>query len=641
MKYIIASIIFVLIFLAPLILDSHILRSNDINDNITPLVYTKNVIYQSHSFPQWVPYIDQGLPMIADPTYSFYNPLVALSVLSFPIDVAFKVIYTISLIFAIFTIYILCRYFVINKNISFLLGLIYASSGYFVSRITAGHSEKILSYPLLPLFLYCLFRSVQKFSILWSGLTSLVLTLIYFSGDFYNFLYGCIALGITFLYYLVLGRKKSFIVLVTILLIPFFSAIKLFPFTELPSYIYHVIEPYTGSQNPISMLYYIFLPIKLPFILTGTKQFITTDFAWWGKITFIGPLLLIGIFFFFYYFKKISNDYKHLLYILLMTFALVSMPAWNLNPYHYLLIVFSKLQLFHVPSNIFAFMSVIVIIMAGIGFQKFTQLKKTTRRIGIENYVLALLIVNLLITFVFSEYILIRKQLKIINPSYKVTLSMLKQKDPSKYYIGAFLDQSGLPQNVAVDNQQLLLEDNYGLQMKDSPAEHFTPYDFFQTKTYNDIAPKYFIIDSSVKLSEPFVFNIKKYFTYKDTTVFRVTSDTPFVYSELNKKKITNNILTTEIGLNTFTIKAKSNDNLNKIVMLESYYPGWQITIDGKSAKLFSSRFLEFNAVKGIHTYVLTFNSSRFVVGAVTTFISIGIWGFLVLLLRKRKSNYR
>lgn len=612
--------------LLPFLKEENIVRQNDLAENTIMLSYIKESLLNAHRFPQWNPYINQGVPIVADPLNPFLNPLVSLPFLIFPFQLSFKIIYLISALLSIITMYYLCKKMRMDKNIAILISLTYVSSGYFASRIIAAHNCFIYTYPLLPLLILSLLKISSFKSLIWTTITAVILTLITFSGDFYSLQYAFIMILTIKIYFLVKERKFSSQFFLLILLFFLFSSAKLLPLLETKDFLAKNIEPFVGSQNLISIVYYLFLPIKPLFQISGLKEFITTDFAWWEKIAFIGPLPLFTFFFLIWHYKKIRFQHKHLLLLFLFVLLLIAMPALSINPLNIAIKNIKFLQIFHVPSRVFSFIIVILLLIMGHVLHKINQ-KLTAKK---KKIIYFILVANLFLTVLFFEMILIKKPLPPSNSDYEILLSELKNKDHSVYYTGYLISQTPIQRNKALEDYQKTIQ-NYPFLIKDSPAQHYVEYNFNSENKYQDIIPKYFLAEKNANIP-PFVKNYNLKNSFSNSLVYESKNYTPYaLIQEKNSSKLINDqqkaeIENIQINIDEIKLKIKTTQNNLKLTLLESYYPGWQVFVDKKRAALMPNRFLSTEIKKDTHFYSFRFSSLIFKIGFIISLLSFSFW---------------
>jgi hypothetical protein len=620
----ISAFFFTCILLLPFLLDGNIMKKNDLDESIFQFVFVKEALFEHGTFPQWNPYVNQGIPYSADPLSTLYNPVVSLPLLFFPLQTGVKIIYFICTYLSIAGMYLLLRGLRMDKSIAFLLACTYAASGYLASRISAAHFF-IIAYPYLPLFILSLIRVIDKGTLFWISICSFILALFVFSGDMHSLLYGGILLGVAMLYIARSYPRRLLSLWGVLVLFLFFSAIKILPFLQLPQFLGKVQEPYLGSQNMISIFYYMFLPVKPLFTLLGLNGMITPEFAWWEKIAFIGPVPLVGLLIIPFIYKKLNRSHFLFLILCLVALVLVAMPGWKLNPYYYIIQLVDILKSFHVPSRVFAFISVLVLLLAGITAQYVSGKSARLRLI-----VTSALMVNLIIVFVFFQIILIKRSPPVANTNYIPLLNQLRDYDISVYYIAQRLPYSQIPRYEAIRLHFKMIQ-NQALKFRNSPAYTYVPFDFKETNTYSDAIPKYLLQEKNT----PLLFPADQIMEYKDVAVYKTRQHTPYV-SFRNPRIATESaaLHSVTIGINTIQVKATATQPQIQMILLESMYPGWTIRADGIPYQLNEGRFLSTTLLPGTHTYEFRFFSWPFVLGAFISLVTFSGW--LALLVRYR-----
>lgn len=605
-KILIAFIISTLIFSAQFLFDSNFLVNNDLNGNIVPLIHFKQSLLVYHQFPQWNTYINQGIPSIADPLYGIYNPLISIPILLLPYILGIKIMYLIAIFISSVSMFMLLKIYKVSDLFSSIIAITYASGTYLSSRINAGHLEKIISFPLLPLFLFCLIKIIREKNILWSGITAIILSLILFSGDIYNMQYCLYSIAGLFLFFLYKDRKISMYLMFSIIMFFLFSSIKILPMTQLPDYISKIKEPFAGGLNMITITYNLFLPFDSIFNKFFSANEFIAGFGWWESLSFIGPFSIIGLFYILRLaFTKYDTE-KLILVLLSVLFLLLSAPDSLLNPYHYLITNIKTLQFFHVPSRILALWGMVILLSFGIYLDKWRNRKLA----------LFILFINLLIVFIFSQSVLSTKRFYEIDQSYNTPLDWIKNNNQYDYLTVHEIEQGKIPQDKLYLNNLHMLLSNYGFILKNSLAEK---YNFKGNNIYNDIKPGFLITtrqiqDSNLKKLKNFDNNI---FIYKDLRAL------PFASIDGKPQKA-------YFYPNKITISANSQKK-DQLKLLESRYPGWSVFIDGNRSKILDKRFLEVETLQGTHKYEFIYSSKLFIYGLLVSAISITCWLIYIL----------
>lgn len=596
-------LVYTILLLGPSAFEPLLDRASDLDGNSTQILFIKDSLIKHHTFPQWNPYIHQGIPVSADPLHGAFHPFVLPAFMLFSPETAVKILYFISIYLAGLGMYVLLHRSKVLPELSIITACIYMSCGYVSSHMVAGHFEKILSFGILPWFVMCLYEVYKRSNTRNETMTAMCMALILFSGNVYNSLYAVIVT-------LVVGAfgKSKRVFYSSIRIVMYFvllGAIKLIPLIELQHYIGKVKEPFAGSQNLISILYYFFIPFKPVFRVLGVGSYLETGFAWWEKVAFIGPFTLIGVVMFFLYRKRIFQAQSLFFMMIGTTLILLSMPAAPLNPYHLLISYIPALQLFHVPSRAFGLLTIIFLILSSLGFQSWYA-----KRNGIHRAVIVgLLLCNLISTYFFFMYVFRVKQMPIIHSESATQLvSNIKRRDKGVYYIAQYLQEKPLQQHTLISMEQKILNSNYGLQLKGSPAEAFTLYDFSIKTTYSDIHPAYIVGGRNIRM--PVGTHSHAIMRKNDVVLYESQSADP--YASLKKSGKSIDTVTIRPNRISMTVTSAINDQL---ILLESSYPGWHVYENGKQIQLTSGKFVQAPVKKGTHMYDFVFKSQTFLAG--------------------------
>jgi hypothetical protein len=611
-----------LIILFQFILTPDVINGNDLNGNIVPLLHFKESLLEYHEFPLWNPYINQGIPSIADPLYGIYNPIISVPILLFDYPIAMKVMYFAAFLLSSITMFLLLRLYKISERISSIIGITYACSSYLSSRVVAGHLEKVVSFAFLPLFIFCLIKTVQTKKILWSGLTAIVISLILFSGDIYNAMYCLYSLFAVLLFYLFKDKKSFLYLLSTLFLFLLFSSIKILPMVELQGYISKIKEPFSGGLTFLTFTTNLFFPFDSLLSKVFHTEDLSTGFGWWESLSFIGPFSTIGIYFLIK--SAVNRKYRKevaILILLSLLYLMLSMPGSKFNPYHYLLTTIGTLQYFHVPSRILALWSVVILLSLGIYLNKWKR----------QDLAITILFINLVITFMYSQQILGTNEFKKDLHGYDAPLAWIKDNNPNSYYTIHASSQSEIPQDKAYLHHILILQSNYGLFLKGSLGEKFNFRGDNLYDTYKDIKPGFLITNistqSAVLKREKSYNNNKNIFLYRDSRAL------PFA-------SINNKYQKAFFSPNKITIEASSKKQ-EHLLLLESSYPGWAAFIDGNETNIIPERFLQVKTLPGTHKYEFKYSSKSFNHGLLISLCSFFTWGFYILynpnIIRKKR----
>lgn len=638
-------LIFALIIAWPLLISKIFFQGNDVFTTISVFVYIKECIFKYHTFPQWNPFINTGLPIVGNPISVLYNPLVLVIYLLFPFVFATKTIYFLSIFLSGVFLNIFLRYFKIHKILSILTSAVYMCSGFMIARIVAGHVDWILCYPLIPLFYLTLLLTLKRRNLFWTGILSIIITLFIFTSTYVAF-YSMIILVSTILFLnlkFFLNRKsgkiivtQTLLLLASIVLTAFFAAVKILPMIEVFKVTSRNVDAFIGSQNIISFVYNFFIPSKRLFYFLGLSEYLKSSYFWWESFAFVGPLFLAGFFLCFIYWKRIRNENLSLMLFLFIVLLLFSFLDNPLSPFYWLFIMFPFLQTFRVPSRIyiFAIPTLLVCSIASINYL-FIKYKHPVLKFSI----IAFFIINLGITLgVFNIYFY-TKSFPYLNPASDNLLNYLRNADKSIYYIAqSALFQNQLPVYLAIENHQKIFNQNTGWNIKNNPQSPYTQADIENKYIYQDIYPKYFIYPSPY--IPPMSFKTKIIRENSGTKLYGNFLYTPYAYltNNIQKIKLSSNddinVKHISIGINKIDIVAYSPNDKQYLILTEDYFPSWRVNIDGKKNEFTNNRFLAVKAEKGLHLYSFTYFSKLFLSGLILSLFSIVL---LLILVWKRK----
>ena len=439
--------------LSPWLADKSVFKQNDLPAKLVNEVYLKKAILEEGRWPQWNPLLNQGIPMAADPLSDYFNPLMGAPMLFLSREAAIKIIYVVCVVLAGTAMYLLAREAGISKWTA-ALGMTYEAGGYLAARITAGHAEKVLTYPLLPFFLLFLWRGWSRGG-KWAGAAGLIWALMLFSGDVYNWWYAGLVLGATGGYVVVTDRGKWKRVAAAAGWGLALGAVKWWPMLLTGPYLVKIREPFAGSQNIVSMVYHLFLPLSGWFKRTGWWQMVPSNFGWWEKAGFIGPVWLAAIW------GKLKLRSKGWWLAAGTILVLAAMPAWILNPYHILVQKIDWVAGMHAPTRVWGMLGVVILVVAGKVYDGWRGKKRWV--IG------GLMLVNLAGVVSFFEYALIVKKFPEIQAEYEAKINNALSGS------GIWQDAAGaqIPQDKAAERGLRILNSTYGVNLKGSAAARY------------------------------------------------------------------------------------------------------------------------------------------------------------------------
>jgi len=252
----------------------------------------------SGNVPLWNPYYYSGHPFIANPQTFVFYPATLLYV-ALPLPWVFNIDTLLHIYLAAAGIYCLVSFITESKIASLASAVVYSLSGYFMSRIYAGHLTMIHTAALLPWIFYLFEKGYKTGQTRFFIITGLVFGLQILSGEPQNNYYTALFLAVYALIRYVStpqpARPKPFYqpvaFLVLILLVAFgISAVQIFPSLEFMSLSDRAEKTYqfaTAYSFPPKNFFTFLAP-------SITNPSITTDVEF-ASYTGIMAIILAGI----------------------------------------------------------------------------------------------------------------------------------------------------------------------------------------------------------------------------------------------------------------------------------------------------------------------------------------------------------
>lgn len=154
---------------------------------------------RSGEFPLWNPYAASGLSFIANPQPAlFYPPVWLIGVL--PLPLAIGILFTLHLWLAALGMYVWLRSEEASQGGAWFGAVVFAFSGYFLVRISAGHSDVLMTQVWLPWVLWACRRAMARRHWTRAFLAGVPLGLSLLGGNIASFLYPGIVLAAYVLY---------------------------------------------------------------------------------------------------------------------------------------------------------------------------------------------------------------------------------------------------------------------------------------------------------------------------------------------------------------------------------------------------------------------------------------------------------
>ncbi len=171
-----------------------------------------NSLREHGTFPLWNPYLQAGLPFVADPFLHAYNPLATAPVLLLGVEDGFKVALFLSFLAAAYGAWLLGLVLRVRPISRVWLALMFAFTGQAVARFFQGEYDFVLGFAWIPWVLAASLAAVRsgrrRGVYRWAALAAVSLALVFFSGNVY-YAYYTAAIMVLFTVVAVVGVRRD------------------------------------------------------------------------------------------------------------------------------------------------------------------------------------------------------------------------------------------------------------------------------------------------------------------------------------------------------------------------------------------------------------------------------------------------
>jgi hypothetical protein len=596
------------------------------------------------SFPLWNPYIDTGLPFIADPMLHAYNPLVTIPVLLFGVWHGFKIAVALSFLFAAIGMYSLAASLGMSRVTRIWLALMFSFAGQPVARFFQGQYLFVLGFAWIPWIFLGYSQALLTRRRLAAALTAISAALLFFSGNAYYAFLMLICLGIfTLVWVITINKTRPYlkwnedrlrlaviIGIVSLLLI----SIQLLPTLDFLPFINKAADV-QGFHN----LAQIFLDLTSKdssradafAMLPAREEF----YAYIGYTPFLGLLAIPLVW------RRHRRWVVSLLLILLFTVCWISLDRM---PWYDWLVNQPTTQMFRHLLRALLFTSFAILLLGGLGFdQLFQQLKDWANSINITNWarwkrlvfkIPLLLLVGFMLYGVIDLYQTNRPILKPWDRPKKLyeVMAWLRRYDQDDIYVRHNPNNHGHDAILANDLRLLMPWYHYTeiRSMRGELRDYYRPL---------QIEPHYLVTRGTRWLPEFLDWTLIRIiedmkvvaineslplaFTVKEELLIGGREQVPIGNSDVVEQALLWN------GPNQSESIVKATD-AELFVILVSYHPDWQVSVDGnRSETLNVSGVLGIQASPGLHKYTFSYRPPWFYIGLVLTslgFLTVAYW---------------
>ena len=166
-------------------------------------------LLEDGQFPRWNPYIQAGLPFVADPFLHIYNPLAILPVLLLGALDGFKIALFLSFLAAGLGMWWLSAVLGMGRFSRLWVALMYAFTGQATARFIQGQYDFTLGFAWIPWVFASILLTLRTRRKFHTAGSALFLALLFFSGNMYYAYYMLFALALLALVELLKIRRTA------------------------------------------------------------------------------------------------------------------------------------------------------------------------------------------------------------------------------------------------------------------------------------------------------------------------------------------------------------------------------------------------------------------------------------------------
>ncbi len=594
-------------------------------------------------FPEWNPYIYTGLPMVGDPMFHSFNPVVTLPVLLFGAESGFKLAVFFSYLLGAFGMWRLCATLGLGAVPRLWIALLFTFAGQPLARFFQGQYLFIFAWAWIPwmfVALTHLYRHRRRTDLV-AG--AFCLAIMFLSGNAYYVFYTAI---FTVLYVVLaafsIGPEKPRLRIdlrwlvaagLMVLLSLGLCAVQLLPTLEF----WPLVSKdggILGSQNLASILTdFLSKDTARPDIFAiypAREEF----YAYIGIWPFL-PLVFLPLVFFKRPVKRLVGFLGVMLLFSVLWIGMQYMPWADL----YQRIDF--LYRFRHQGRMILFVQLAVLLAAGLSIDyvwgRLTEGYPRPRwKMPVREWLRSLtkiLVAGLLLAFfalsVRDVFMTNRPIAQTVERDINAFAAMtwLRQTDPTVFYTRHNPDNAAYA--AANANELRLIQIWYHYRDIRNPDSH-SP---FRPVTGN---PKYQVqsmLHDTLPEQSDLIYEKDGYGVYQSRTslpfaflIDKATLAGGAAAGEVTRQEVAEQTAYMP-GPNQVEIVASSRGG-ETLIALVTDYPGWQLWVDGRRADKYEvSGYLAADTLPGTHEYVFKFISLPFRVGLLISLVCLGVAG--------------
>jgi hypothetical protein len=583
-------------------------------------------------FPLWNPYFFTGVPYVAHPMLHAYNPFVSIPVLLFGTMDGFKIAVFLGFVIAGLGMWWLGKEIGLSPISRVWIGLMYALCGVPAAKFIQGQYLMVLAFGWIPFSLAAILAATSRKKRKYICIAALGLALLFFSGNVYYAYYMLYVIGLFVLIQIFKFERNpikriidwgnikvlSAIGILALGLI----AIQLLPLIDYRDHYIKGINTALSDSRNLSTVFLDFVSPE-PFRPGAFSNELRPEefyayIGWWPLIGMLFLPLAWG--------TKNKRYILFFLVLILFTFLWIDVKEM---PWQIAFQKISFLYQFRYPSRMMVVGAMALIIAGGLGLdslwndiKQFISDKPGNFPLRLTGYLFALIIG---IFFMWSVYDLgstsrlLLKTRTISSESRGEAMEWLQKFDTEVYYV----DSPNVTYHTKFGNETHYLYVWDGISLLPDLGNQISERDIIA-------GPKYSILSNDAAAPTDSIL-IK---TFDTINVYKITNSLPFAFTtsmltltsnrgaNLNLKEVTP---MTSFTTNINKIEGIVNSDSKKmLVILSSFSPGWQLTIDGNPTKIYSAYgYMATEVNPGSHRYLFVYQPGWFYVGLAISLITL------------------
>jgi len=609
------------------------------------IAVAQSSIRDFREFPLWNPFFQTGIPYIGDPVSHFYNPIASVPGIIFGPLNGPKLSITLSFLLAGVGQWYLGSALGLSRPIRVWSALVAAMSGPLVIHFFNGEYHVGLAAGFIPFVFAFTIQSLRSRSGAYPCLAGLSFAMLVFSGSPYYRIYTAAGLVVTGLFYIVrVSARRPFLAIDTTaamqgiratLWATGFSAAQLLPQIEAYPFVSKWLDPNMGGARNVVATFRNLLIANPSFYQPRDMNFVE-QYAYVGFLPLIGLALSVPAW------LRDSRRRE----ILLMAVLFLLFLCWASAKYTFFRYIYAQFPwLYHMRFPMTALVVAIpfYLALAGLGLDHLLRSAIDTspplpgrRLLPTMAGAAAFAAVALLgVSLVFSVADVYQSNNDFVYQSPRGTdqdriTERLRAMDPSIYAVSIADGSFGV--GLAI----------YKHQLKKLP----TPWPWWPNlRAYDGEEPikataKYLVLRTDQTPVEKDAVPVAELDGYR---IYRLTDSPPYASlvagepssDSQNRLQGAREVAARFVSNRIIEVDAEAREEEGRLVILESYYPGWSVQVDGAKPQK-TDNFGGFNstrALPGRHIYRFTFDSATashglaVTIGTILGALALGIVG--------------